>query len=102
MSQPYLPYILLPSHRPQKKYKIINPNGFPVIHFGDKNYTDFTTNKNLTKQQNYLKRHAPNEDWYNLNTAGAWSRWLLWNKPNLIDAVKDMEKKFNIKIVVNV
>jgi hypothetical protein len=41
-----------------------------------------------------------NEDWtiQGLKTKGFWSRWLLWSKPDLQEAIKFMEKKFNLNI----
>ena len=31
-------------------------------------------------------------------TAGALSRWILWNKPTISGSLKDIQKRFNIKI----
>ena len=50
--------------------------------------------------QRYLTRHKKREDWSKkgIDTAGFWSRWLLWSKPSLGGAIKLIENKFNVKI----
>jgi hypothetical protein len=35
------------------------------------------------KKESYLARHRENEDWNDVMSAGALSRWILWNKPTL-------------------
>jgi len=90
-------YRLHTSPLKDKKYLVITPKG-KKIHFGAQGYDDFTTHKDEKRKNSYIKRHKKNEDWTDLNTAGAWSRWLLWNKPTLNESVNDMETKFNIVI----
>ena len=91
-------YILLPSIKPTKKYDIITPS-LKVISFGAKNYKDYTIHKDDKRKENYIKRHQTSEDWKNLNTAGAWSRYLLWGEKTLDKSIKKMEELFNIKII---
>jgi hypothetical protein len=72
-----------------------------MIKFGRKPYQDFTISKNPIRMNLYLRRHSGmNEDWTikGLKTRGFWSRWLLWSKPDLQEAIKFMEKKFNLNI----
>ena len=87
-------YKLERSTRKNKKFAI---NG---IHFGDSRYEDFTSHKDEKRKSNYLSRHAKRENWTKsgINTAGFWSRWILWNKPTLHKSIEDIEKRFNIKI----
>ena len=87
------------SDKPHKKYVVKFPDG-KKIYFGAPKYEDYTIHKNNKRKQNYIKRHAKNEDWTNKKTAGFWSRWLLWEKPNLGDAIKNIEKEFNLKIKI--
>lgn len=63
-------------------------------------YSDFTLHKDPSRQKNYLSRHETNENWGSsgLDTAGFWSRWLLWNLPDFMGSVKDIESRFGIKI----
>lgn len=91
-------YILQPSTRIEKKWMIITPNG-KKIHFGQKGYFDYTQHGDLDRKKQYLLRHISAEDWTNLNTAGSWSRWLLWNKDTLESSIADMERRFGIRIL---
>lgn len=81
-----------------KKYCVVTPNG-KKISFGASGYSDFTINKDPNRKSNYIKRHQVREDWTDLNKAGTWSRYLLWNKPTLESSIRDMENKFGIQIV---
>ena len=65
-----------------------------TIHFGAEGMSDFTINKDPKRKARYLKRHKVNENWNNPQSAGALSRWILWNKPSLNDSIKDFKKRF--------
>lgn len=96
-------FYLEKSNLPTKKWMVsyINPESGRVktIQFGAKGMTDFILSKGDKKRkERYIKRHQANEDWNDPLTAGFWSRWLLWNKPTLKASIKDMEKRFDIKI----
>lgn len=80
-----------------KKYTAEFMNG-DKIHFGASGYEDFTTHKDPKRMKSYLDRHRKTEDWRNIKTAGALSRWILWNKPNLNKSINDTEQRFNITI----
>ena len=88
-------YTLKPSSRKHKKFMIND-----TLHFGDNRYQDFTTHKDERRKESYLSRHARRENWtkQGINTAGFWSRWLLWNKPTLHRSIEDTERRFNIRI----
>lgn len=92
-------YILSKSYRPDKKWMVISDQG-NVIHFGQSGYEDYTIHKDDKRRINYLSRHK-NDDFYNLDTPATWAKWILWTKPNLKDAIKNMEQIFNIKITLN-
>tara|TARA_Y100000389_G_C17463438_1_gene523520 strand:- start:382 stop:837 length:456 start_codon:yes stop_codon:yes gene_type:complete len=91
----------------KKKYKVtlIKSDGTKkTIQFGASGYKDFTLHdKNVRddKKNRYLKSHKPRENWNKsgIKTAGFWSRWLLWNKSTISASIKDIEKRFDIKIV---
>ena len=88
------------SDKPNKKYMAIFEDGREV-HFGARGYTDYIlSGGDDERKKRYLARHKKNEDWSKsgIHTAGWWSRWLLWNKPTLEKSIKDIEKRFNIKI----
>ena len=73
-----------------------------TIHFGAKGYNDYTIyskkDKKLAeeKKQAYISRHDVNEDFNKPDSAGALSRWILWNKPTVESSIKDFKKKFNL------
>jgi hypothetical protein len=93
-------YYLEKSNRPSKKYMVhyIKDSKLQTIHFGASGYDDFIISKgNEDKKKNYIKRHSK-EDWTDLEKAGTFARFLLWNKKSLKASVKDMENRFNIKI----
>tara|TARA_R110002072_G_scaffold3092_1_gene23113 strand:- start:5646 stop:5942 length:297 start_codon:yes stop_codon:yes gene_type:complete len=85
----------------QKKFKVILENG-KTVSFGAKGYSDYTLHKDAKRMDRYLVRHKKRENWTKngINTAGFWSRWLLWSKPSLNGAIKLIENKFKVKIVL--
>lgn len=93
-------YELRPSTRSEKKWMIITPQG-KTIHFGAKGYEDYTMHRDAERMKRYTTRHRSRENWNKsgINTAGFWSKWLLWNKPSLGASLRDIEQRFNIKIV---
>jgi hypothetical protein len=114
------------SPKPHKKFRIITPQG-KYVDFGAKGYSDYTLHKNPKRMRLYVLRHggkipryllneannkkvhsgmqhvrySNKEDWSRagLDTAGFWSRWLLWSFPSLKTAKQFIMKKFNISIV---
>ncbi len=84
----------------KKKLKAIFYDGdkkLKTIQFGSKGMSDFTINKDKERKQRYLDRHRKRENWNNPMTAGALSRWILWNKPTLEGSIKDFKKRFKLK-----
>jgi hypothetical protein len=81
-----------------KKWQIKTPEG-KTIPFGFFGMEDFTTHKDEERKQRYLSRHKKNEDWSDKNTAGFWSRHLLWSEPTLAGSIKKVNEKFNIHVV---
>ncbi len=72
------------------------------VYFGAAGYSDFTkTNKDEARKQRYIKRHETNEDWgkSGIDTAGFWSRWLLWNKPTINESYEDIKRRFLKKYI---
>ena len=67
------------------------------VHFGAKGMTDHTkTPQDEERKKRYLARHAKNENWNDPTTAGALSRWILWNKPTLSASIADYKKRFGL------
>ncbi len=83
-----------------KKLKAIFYDGdkkLRTVQFGSKGMSDFTIHKDKERKQRYLDRHRKRENWNDPMTAGALSRWILWNKPTLEASIKDFKKRFKLK-----
>lgn len=77
-----------------KKWRAIFKNGTHTD-FGALGYYDFTEEPHDEKRKNsYLKRHAKNENWNDPYSAGALSRWILWNKPSLEESLRHYKQIF--------
>jgi L-rhamnose mutarotase len=87
---------IAPSKNPTKKWTAFV--GDKRIHFGASGYSDYTIHKDAERMHRYLRRHSSRENWADINSAGFWSRWLLWNKPTLIGSANDIKKRFGIRI----
>ena len=88
----YYPY---PANDGKHKYYIITSSG-RKIYFGAKGYSDYTIHKDPERKQRYIERHKEKENWMKsgIDTAGFWSRWLLWNKPTIETSYNDIKKRF--------
>ena len=88
----YFPY---PANNGKHKYYIITKSG-KKVYFGAAGYSDFTKHKDEARRKRYIERHEKNEDWTKsgIDTAGWWSRWLLWNKPTIKESYEDIKKRF--------
>lgn len=94
---------------PDKKKKLRATFTYPdgktkTTDFGATGYMDFILYNKLgdkaqaeLKKKNYLKRHKVNQDWDDFTTAGALSRWILWNLPTLKESVDDFKRRFNLE-----
>ena len=64
----------------------------------DKNskfYLKKILDRNVVKAS-YIRRHREKENWNNPLTAGALSRFILWNKKTLASSIKDYKKRFKV------
>jgi hypothetical protein len=92
-------FCLQKSARSEKKYQVRTLDD-RIVHFGASGYSDFTKHKDVDRKARYIERHRQKENWgkSGINTAGFWSRWLLWNKPTLAASIQDVQRRFNIRI----
>ena len=67
-----------------------------TTHFGSIGMSDYTINNDNTRKELYLNRHKARENWNDFTSAGALSRWVLWNKKTLELSLKDYLNKFNL------
>lgn len=90
---------LYKSDKPNKKFVVKNLLTNKNIYFGSSTHEDYTIHKDDDRKRLYLLRHKKNENWHDYNSAGFWSRWLLWNLPTIKESIIDIEKRFNIVVV---
>ena len=88
----YFPYL---ANDGKHKYYIITPTN-KKIYFGAYGYSDYTIHKDNERKLRYIKRHQERENWgkSGINTAGFWSRWLLWNLKTIEASYRDIKKRF--------
>ena len=88
----YHPY---PANDGKHKYYIITKYGRKIL-FGAVGYSDFTKHRDDDRKQRYINRHKNNENWTKagIDSAGFWSRWLLWNKPTIKESYDDIKKRY--------
>ena len=74
-----------------------------TTHFGQRGASDYTKHGDKERMERYLERHgggtttSTKEDWKDPTTAGALSRWILWNKPSLKASFDDYKSRFGLK-----
>ena len=90
-------YTLEKSKKKNKKFVIIMDNNMSH-HFGDDRYEDYTKHNDIERKKRYITRtiKQPQD---NIHSPAFWSLNLLWNKPTLEQSIKNVEKKYNIKII---
>ena len=82
------------STRKGKRF-MVNVNG-KTFHFGNLGSMTYIDHGDKDKRTNYIKRHAPNEDWTKINP-GSLSRYLLWGESrNINKNIREYKKRFNI------
>ena len=92
--------LIQPSKKADKKYDAVI-DGKKTVSFGSSQHSDFIKHKDPERKQRYLDRHKARENWNDPTTAGALSKFVLWNKPTISASVRDMNsrfKNFNIKL----
>lgn len=62
--------------------------------FGASGYSDFTKHHDEARKQRYIDRHQRNENWKNMKSRGALSRYILWNKPTISASLADFRRRF--------
>ena len=99
-------YILKKSVKKNKKFMIIIDFS-QKYHFGEsrsKDYTNYSTelipDDAYDKKLAYISRYKKIDDWTKgvIHTSVFWCRWILLNLPTITESIKDVEKRFNIKI----
>ena len=86
------------SSKPEKKYDAVfeRDGRTKTISFGTAGMSDFTKHGDEDRKNRYLKRHSKHENWNKPDSAGALSRWILWNKPTVESGIKSYKNKFGL------
>jgi len=95
--------VIRKSKKPSKKHDAII-NGSKTVSFGASNYSVYTLHKDPLRKERYINRHKSREDWNKtgIETAGFYSKHLLWNKPSLKQSINDLNNKYSkIKFVLS-
>ena len=96
---------ITPANYKVHKYKalFIQDNGRKkTVKFGAagmKDYTIYSKEDKETAEEHrklYLARNSKREDWNSPLTAGALSRWILWEEPTLPLAIASFRKRFDL------
>jgi hypothetical protein len=88
------------STRSDKKLMATFSDG-TITHFGASGYQNYGgvgKERHLDKErkERYIERHKSRENWSDPRTAGALSRFVLWNKDTLKSSILDYKKRFNL------
>ena len=67
-----------------------------VVSFGQAGASDYTIHDDNERKERYLRRHRARENWENPLTAGALSRWILWDKKTLKASIAKFKRKFKL------
>ena len=87
------------STRRDKKYMMIFDDG-TVTHFGGRGCGDFIQYSRRSpalasaKRAAYIARHGATESWRDPMTAATLSRYILWEKPTLREALAAYKRRF--------
>ncbi len=88
------------STKPEKKLMAVFQldNGRSrTTHFGSRGMEDYTKTKNKEQRKRYLDRHRKRENWDAPMTAGALSRWILWDKETKAASISAYKRRFKLK-----
>ena len=70
-----------------------------TTHFGQAGAKDYTLHDKAVREarkKSYDARHRPTEDWSDPTSAGALSKYILWNKTSKSAAIADYKRRFNL------
>ena len=82
-----------------KKYKAVfrlDSGRSKTVHFGAKGYEDYTMHNDMNRKNSYIARHQARENFNDPTTAGALSRWILWNKTTFSASLADYRRRFSV------
>tara|TARA_R110000796_G_scaffold223611_1_gene339882 strand:- start:799 stop:1095 length:297 start_codon:yes stop_codon:yes gene_type:complete len=92
--------VIKKSTKPDKKLMAVFSldNGrTKTIHFGSAGMDDYTKTRDKAQKERYIKRHRRRENWNKPMSAGALSRWILWDKESRAASIVSYKSRFNLK-----
>jgi len=86
------------SPKKEKKYRAVfsREGRIKNVDFGSFGMSDYTIHKDSKRKTRYENRHKKRENWNDPTTAGALSKWILWNKPSFKSSLADYKKRFKL------
>lgn len=90
-----------PSPRSDKKLVARFDDG-TTVHFGARGYGDFTRYWKRDpalareKRRQYIARHRATENWGDPTRPGTLARYVLWEKPTVLEAVRAYRRRFAV------
>lgn len=82
---------------PDSKYKYMAMfNDGTTTKFGARGYEDYTIHKDKRRRQRYILRHGKDLSTNDPTRAGYLSMFLLWNKPDLNQSLRDYKRRLAI------
>ncbi len=83
-----------------KKYRATFSDGTHTD-FGAAGYQNYggvgkSRHTDKERKKRYIQRHKDHENWKNPKSAGALSRWVLWNKDSFRASVDDYKRRFRL------
>ena len=93
-------YTLRESHKKTKKYDLVTPDG-KIISFGAKGMSDYTLHKDSKRKDRYIHRHDNEQKFWHDDvplSPSYLSRFILWEKPDINEAILNVEHKRHIHI----
>ena len=95
---PYDKVVIKPSTRAKSKKMAVFTNSQTgrkkTTHFGWAGMSDYTKHKDVARKSRYLARHKKRENWNDCSSAGALSRWLLWETTDLNTNIMLFHRQF--------
>ena len=98
MSKP-ISVVIKKSTKPEKKLMAVfkmDTGRTRVTHFGQAGAPDYTRTRDKEQKSRYLSRHRRRENWDDATSAGALSRWILWDLPTRRASIASYKKRFNL------
>jgi hypothetical protein len=96
-----MPYLLKVTPAKDGKHKFnalfkLHTGKYKTVPFGAVGYSDMTQHGDPKRMERYLARHKANEDWTDMMSPGALSRWILWSAPSLEKGIENYKKAFGL------